>query len=866
MGVVASGVRAEPPGGYVRPLFGAAEGISPDSVFWDASGRYFTGMGYPGGDDLEESQLWGMDTQTGIIHQIGLHGDGIHFANGLALMTPGAIPNNAGWVPGIAYRNDGGVAMVPGGEMAFPSMSAWVANLNTGDTRRVGLYTADYQLPNAQEGASGPAYVNLALTATNAGKVLGLALTNATLPMDLTQDKTGEAEAFSFGGIYGQAVWIADAVTGETGRFGLLDATHTAPTVMDGSTVVVQGGYQVSVMAGALTESGFLAGYAMNYQYSAGDEQMHIGTSTWVGNAATGGTYEVGLTDPGHTHPAGTRESWFAGIGAGGFAGLADLVSFVTEDGYVAGNTINYGDPDSSGLSAWVAGYDAGTPGHVTTRVGFFGTDESGIYRSGTGREESEVTHFTGSGLAGGYSEMLGLDGAGRASWVVNAHTLVTTQVGFTGGGYEGEGGYRETYLDYLNNAGVAAGTSALFHAEGGLEDVAWVQKVASSGDADVMAAARIGLVTEAGSTQREADIKGLTESGIVYGVTRQELAGGALVQDAWVAYQTGVGYSGYTTDQVGLTGAGYSDPGYGDRSSSVNEMNAAGAAVGETERYHPGIDSETSEPLIKSETATWIATRQPSASYVTTRTGLFDAAHTSSDGGQVSAWWYGAGNLPRVLSASGYAAGYSVNYGLSDETGQSAWVVSADDAATRRVGMFDAAHTRLDSGIQNSHIEGMTESGYVWGNSDRYDGTSFADAGQTAWVYSFSNDTLYDFDLLIDADGYAFSAIYGVTEDGLAYGVYSLGGCGCEEGFRAFGWTLADGVFVLEDVVITDPDQFEWYGVFATESGEFIGITAAGDVFITTATAVPEPSSLAALAGAALLGFVAVRRRRDRK
>jgi len=862
---VAGGARAEQPGAYVRSLFGDVERIDAESVFWDSNGRYFT-VQSKGVPDVSPPHQWGVDTQTGAVYEIGLFGDGLHVANRGGGLFSWTTVTNTGWTSGVATRNDSG-------SDTSGSVSAWVANLATGVTRQVGLYDEDHLIITPPlEGETGPelrTYVSIPVSVTNSGFVMGLAL-NSTRPgaVPVFDEDMPDGLPFAMGS--GQSIWIADATTNDsTQRYGLVDAAHTLQTVMEGPTTVIEGGYQASMFAGNLSESGFLAGYSMNFHYDEADGEVHAGASTWVGYAVTGGTYQVGLSDARHTNLTGTQSSRFVDVGidcsCGSITAYLTPGAVVAAGGYVAGHTINYTEEGVAGLSAWVAGYDSGNPGYTTTRVGFFGGVEAGIYQSSDGREVSEITHFTESGLAGGYSEMLGLGGTGQSAWVVNAHTLVQTEVGLSGGGYAGEAGYRETYLDYLNDAGVATGTSTLFHQNGGNEDVAWVQKVGSSADGESVVAARIGLLTESDSINRSAIIDGLTEGGIIYGATGRVLAGGANVEDAWIAYKTGANYSSYMTDRVGLTDLAYAHPGSGNRASIVNEMNESGVALGASQRYRV-VNSGTPQEAVESDDALWIASRQPGQAYVTTRVGLLDAAHTSATGKQESVWWnsdFGDGTSGRSLTNSGYTAGYSKSYGLEGAMGSSAWAVSADTGITRRIGLFGENHTQASTGIGYDGIGGITESGYVWGSSNRFDNMTSEYAGQASWLYSFSTDTVYDFDQLLGLGLHAISAIYGVTESGLAYGVFGAEGWG--GGFQVFGWTLEGGVFVLENVVAAEPGLYaDWGGLFVSESGEFIGLTADGDLFITTA--VPEPATYAALAGVVVLGLVMVRRRRDGK
>ena len=145
---------------------------------------------------------------------------------------------------------------------------------------------------------------------------------------------------------------------------------------------------------------------------------------------------------------------------------------------------------------------------------------------------------------------------------------------------------------------------------------------------------------------------------------------------------------------------------------------------------------------------------------------GFFDAAHTRNDGYQIS--------HVTGLTDSGYAIGHSLRYnGSATQQGQSAWTYDARAATTTRLGYFDAAHSR-DDGYQSSSATFATESGYVAGNSQRFDGTT--DIGTSAWLYEVGATTttrLGYFDAAHTRnDGFQSSTVSFLTESGYAAGV----------------------------------------------------------------------------------------------
>lgn len=87
--------------------------------------------------------------------------------------------------------------------------------------------------------------------------------------------------------------------------------------------------------------------------------------------------------------------------------------------------------------------------------------------------------------------------------------------------------------------------------------------------------------------------------------------------------------------------------------------------------------------------------------------------------------------STPFGISASGRVAGQSNRYVGANPAGSSAWVWSPVDG-TVRLGYTDAAHTASD-GSRGSAVLALTPSGQVVGTSNRYAGTNVT--GKSAWV-----------------------------------------------------------------------------------------------------------------------------------
>jgi|GEM_PF-3676344 hypothetical protein len=831
---------------------GIPEPLDIYMITHDSSRRFFTGVA-PG-----SGLQWSVDTQTGTVSLAGLY-DSTH------LLSFGGYGEGVGWMIGLAIRADEIVPWEVGSDGY--GFSAWMANPSTGQIWQVGLYDSAHALPNEAEGATGPSYLSLPIISNASGHTLGYSINNTTGDAYYLKSHVESFDPYYDSGPYGTSVWMADgtAETVTSTRFGLYDAAHTMPAVIDGEETLSPGGFQMSEAFYAPNENGDLAGYSLQFGEVA-DEGFgeglvaHFGVSLWVGRLSTGLTHQVGLTDARHTSALGTREGWFAFV----FDATGNPSSSgVTSGGVAAGASVNHTPEGHQGLSAWVATFDSDAGDYVTTRVGFFGDDAGGIYRDADGCEESEVLLLADSGLAAGYSMMLTApEGSeARSTWVVNTTNMELVEVGLMGGEYQLGGVYRRSELGWLNNDGRVAGYSTIFH-EGGesrWEEAAWVQKVASPLDGSTWAAERIGLALEETSTWRANYIYRMTGNGVVYGNAEQRLSSGGETTDAWIATRVG---TSHVTAQVGLTGGEFSHPLNQSRASYFSDVFANGVATGESLRYY-AVNGNAAD--IGESRAAWIAKPLGEGAYQTFRVGLHDAFHTSPSGEQLSV--FNGGMNADSDTAPRYFIGLSDHYSPGGAKGQSAWAVDIVDGVTRQLGILDERHTRID-GTRSSQASGVNSAGYVWGESTRYTNDGVSTNGSTAWVYAFSDHSLHRFDLWENLTGFSRSEIHGVTEDGVAYGsLMRFDAEGNPMGLAAFGWTLTRGVFLLEERVLNDTGGYGWTGFeaiyFVSENGKFIGLTDDGTLFFATLAVIPEPASCVMLIGLAGLGAGATRRRR---
>lgn len=652
----------------------------------------------------------------------------------------------------------------------------------------------------------------------------------------------GFSDRFQGGDFLGHIPWVFEAVAGSR-QIGLAGSEFTRAD-----------GFQANA-ASELTAGGWLRGSAQRF---AGGMASH-GVAAWLADAASATTMRVGLTDAEHT---------------GGLHQFSEA-TFITSDGLVGGYSNRYGDSsgEALGQSAWMARAVLGVA--VTHRVGFTG----GEYTRNDGYEFSVINRAVESGIAGGFSwryEAATGNFLGEHAWVAHwaAGGGVTDLVGFYDAEHTDTDGYQFSRLQWLNDAGEGAGYSARFDAGADAGLTAWVS---SPEGAETR---RVGLV-DANHTRtdgyRWSDVTDITDSGLVGGYSASFIAPAA-GQSAWVAV-----ISNAETMRVGLTGGEFQSAS-GREVSYLRGLAESGFAIGGSQRFLG--ESANGE-------AAWLAA-PAGGSYDTMRIGLVDAEHTSSSGAQES--------VAELLGESGRVTGYSLRYVGSSYAGQSAWVASADGVTTRvgltgaeftsadgfqynsaeyltaggrilgyaerynggdtwlgeaswvastngettKIGLYDGTHTK-DDGYQMSVISLVTESGYVAGSSERFDGGAIQ-LGASAWVYLPHLDLTEEIVFSTALSGEAYTQIEVLTESGLAAGYYTLFDGDTAVGSRAFAWLPEIGGFDLGDYI--GGAQFSSLtDVTAANLANYIaGIGEPLDnqgQAVFAATVVPEPGTL---------------------
>jgi hypothetical protein len=181
---------------------------------------------------------------------------------------------------------------------------------------------------------------------------------------------------------------------------------------------------------------------------------------------------------------------------------------------------------------------------------------------------------------------------------------------------------------------------------------------------------------------------------------------------------------------------------------------------------------------------------------------------------------------------------------------GKSVWIY--DGSSTAEIGLTDDESTRSDGYRVNTRFS-LAESGMVGGHAERYmsDGSL---AGQDAWIYDPLSNRTVALRLSARSDGYAFSQLVYVGDDGLVLGAYrNFDGEDNDLGQRAFYFTLSEGIHDLGSLVnggleTHSMDSLVTLG-HANDSGQIFGSGKlsgfAGQTAYLLTPVIPEPSCL---------------------
>jgi hypothetical protein len=447
----------------------------------------------------------------------------------------------------------------------------------------------------------------------------------------------------------GVSAWLYDSAAASTTRLGFFDAEHTRSDGEQQSYVDL------------LTESGLAAGVSQRWNGGS-----HTGYSAWIHDSTAGATTRVGFVDADHTQSDGYRESYVAAL---------------NESGLAAGGSSRYSGMDSRGASAWLYDGAAGT----TTRIGFVDAEHTGS----DGSQESFADFLTESGLAaGGSVRWNGSVDLGYSAWIHDSTAGTTTRVGFVDADHTQSNGYQASFVERLNESGLAVGNSARFGGTGELGESAWLY------DSAAATTTRLGFfdADHTGSDGYQlsyADF--LTESGLAAGSSYRFSGASELGSSAWLYDSTAA-----ATTRLGLFDAAHTSSD-GRQESWVGYLAESGFAAGGSTRFSGASYHGASAWLYDGTAAT------------TTRLGLFDAAHTQSDGFQDS--------YVAALNESGLVAGGSARFAGGSYLGESAWIYDPGTDTQYTI----VLSTRSD-GYALTYITFLGDDGLALGSYELYD------------------------------------------------------------------------------------------------------------------------------------------------
>jgi hypothetical protein len=204
------------------------------------------------------------------------------------------------------------------------------------------------------------------------------------------------------------------------------------------------------------------------------------------------------------------------------------------------------------------------------------------------------------------------------------------------------------------------------------------------------------------------------------------QVAGRSQINGYYGGYRTWL-YNGSTTQQIGLTGAGYTNSSTGYQLNEVAFLNESGYAAGRASRF------DGSQPK---GTSTWIYN-----GVTTVEIGLTDAAHTGSG------LAYSGYQINRIthLNARGQAAGSAERF--TDGGGTSAWFYDSFSDVTYNMGEY------IPSG-KVSFIDVLSDDGLALG--------SYYDSAIGSRAFAFSvEDGWHDLGSLVEG---------GLGEEGWSY------------------------------------------------------------------------------------------------
>lgn len=339
-----------------------------------------------------------------------------------------------------------------------------------------------------------------------------------------------------------------------------------------------------------------------------------------------------------------------------------------------SGNLIGYSDRETpgGGTSAWW--YRNG----VNVRIGLFDAEHTHM----SGDQTSRPVQVNSAGDVIGWSThwVPQTNFSNISAWI--SREGVTHRLGYLDAEHTNSNGLRESTAIVLSESGLAAGYSKRYV---GNSRTAWVWEAGVTHRLGFF-----GPTHTAADGSQYSDVKLGSANGTIAG-TSERYDIGAIDAWAWRAGQL---------TQIGLT-EGVHVSGSGFRSSDPRSISRTGIIGGVSTRYSGSMTNGQSA---------WV-----NDGTQTIQLGLLDSQHFNSSGRHSSRIY--------AINDDGVVAGYSDRY--IGSSSKSAWL--ALGGVTHRIGLFDSDHTE-SGGRQSSGLEGLSQSGYAIGTSERRQG------GRSAW------------------------------------------------------------------------------------------------------------------------------------
>jgi len=610
----------------------------------------------------------------------------------------------------------------------------------------------------------------------------------------------------------------AATVTYAIGTIGPIDTEHTRSS----------DNYRLSE-AQHLNSIGQVVGFADRYDAAS----VSIGRTTWLYDGAS--TINIGLTDSEHTRNTDNYRY--------------SLAQNLNDAGQVSGYSRRYDSSGSSlGRSAWLFN------GTATVNIGFTDsvhTRDTDTYRFSSAQFMNEVAshaaHFVHepmneSGQVLGYANRYSASGTdlGRSAWIFDGAS--TSNISLTDTEHtRSSDNYRYSSAQLLNDAGQAVGFANRYAADmTNIGTSTWLYNGTTTTNISLSDADH----TRSTDNYRFSSARKLNSIGNAAGYAeRFDASGNSIGRSAWL-------YNGSSTIQIGLTDAEHTRETDGYRFADVQQLNNIQTTIGYSKRYAAGGAA--------AGRSAWLYNGSD-----TVQIGLAGAEHTRlTDNYKYSSAQY--------LGQSGNAIGYSERYGASgDSLGRSAWLFNG--SVTANIGLTDAAHTRSTDDYRFSYAQFMNASDEAAGYAYRYN-ASGAFTGQSAWLFDGTFTVALD-PLSIRSDGYTYSAINFLGDDGLLLGSYTLfDASDTNMGSRAF-WYMEDiGIFDLGMLVDESFTAQDW-DLLATSvssnmeqliiGGGLLADMSSGSVaYLLTPQIVPVPPALWLFGSA--LAFLGWHKRRN--